>query len=183
MNRYKVTNKIIKPSLRLYFENLNNPSICKEVIITEGDLISLVKAPNKVYVLEPITKQDILDKMIYRGRIVSIERERVPKYLRLGHYQHDYDYYANRLNGEMTYIVLDTSKDGQGSIIRIAVDDYLLDINEVDYEYKLDEPLPVESQALVIAKDKDPIKDCVVYHKPIVYYRQKDIEKEDDKNE
>lgn len=182
MNRYKLEKYKPLDTISLDFTHLNDPSIKKKVVITTGDRISILHAPDKQHILEPVTTQEELDKMVFRGTVVMINKKeiKVPLYPRLGHE------YKNHYNGEYRIdirlsLIIDVSLEYNSNCIEVLLDEYLLDVNEIDHVYKLDDPIPVSAHELVIAKDPNPIKTQVVYDNPIIYETKKgDVKNERD---
>ena len=72
MNRYEPMFYEEKSSLTILFELMTDRNKKKRVTIFKDDLVSVLVAKNKQEVLEPVTNQDVLDKMVYRGRISKI---------------------------------------------------------------------------------------------------------------
>lgn len=164
MKRYQLQpNEIrVSKSIHLTFENMNTHSI-KKVIVAEGDLISLVLASNKQAILDPVTSQDILDKMIYRGRVKKIEL------------------YNTSVNSDhcKTYgnIYLDSSTKNKSMSYSIPIGEYLLDINPINYEYVLDDPEPlVGLEEINICKNEAYPKEENYLRVPIISVDESEVE-------
>ena len=158
MNRYEITSITPIKGITISFDLMTDNKKLKHVTISEGDLVSMVVAKNKQQILDPVTDQKILGSMIYRGRIIKIEL------LRCRSAEACTCHNPNKYT-----ITLDCSKENDSNIITVNTDIYLLDINEIDHVYGLDDPEPLEGlEEVIVSKNLQYPTDAIYLRRPII---------------